>query len=287
VDCSAGFARMGGCSEKSLVTARRSSTVNCTEECATFILVETETLCAELVSGKYWPFFAIVAKPATAKSNAKSTILARGFCLGLVEGTETASCDSIPDTTQIIGRVTRRKQVRLILHPQRKGYRARARAVQGMGAGRGRAPRIRPADGGFVGVAWANPFAFSCSTIPSILDAAYGPVRTTKKSPSKAEAFRQRTLLTRLRNLVDFHDAGGLHDRGFLLPVGKTLRALAVDINPGELLAVMVIDRDLPMLVLPPPVFLGATNLFCRFLLHEWKSLKSFATITNLIRARK
>ena len=43
MDCSARFARMGGCSEKSLVTARRSSTANCTQECATFILVEIET----------------------------------------------------------------------------------------------------------------------------------------------------------------------------------------------------------------------------------------------------
>src|SRR5208282_4366936 len=54
--------------------------------------------------------------------------------------------------------------------------------------------------------------------------------------------------------LVHFHDARRLHHRRFLLALGKPGRAFAVDIDAGKLLAIMVINSNLPVPVLSPAV---------------------------------
>jgi hypothetical protein len=64
--------------------------------------------------------------------------------------------------------------------------------------------------------------------------------------------------------LIDLHHPRRLHDRGLLLPLGELRSLGAIRINPGELLAVVVVDRDLPVPVLAPLVFtqLGAFSSF-------------------------
>ena len=71
--------------------------------------------------------------------------------------------------------------------------------------------------------------------------------------------------------LVHFHDSGGLDDRGFLLPLGKLLGAIAVYINAGKFLAVSVVHGDLPVMVLAALVALHAAGLLEPLLSHdEW-----------------
>jgi hypothetical protein len=73
------------------------------------------------------------------------------------------------------------------------------------------------------------------------------------------------------RELINFHNASGFHDRGFLLPVGKLLGAIAIDINASELFAVGVIHGYLPMVVLAPLVALHAAGFLEPLLSHdEW-----------------
>ena len=55
--------------------------------------------------------------------------------------------------------------------------------------------------------------------------------------------------------LADFDDAGHLHERGFLLPLGKSGGLLTIRVGAGKPLAVIVKDSHLPMMVLPPFVF--------------------------------
>ena len=47
--------------------------------------------------------------------------------------------------------------------------------------------------------------------------------------------------------LIDFEDPGSADDRRFLLPLGKPNSPLSIDIHPGKLFAVVVIDGDLPV----------------------------------------
>src|SRR6202007_503209 len=55
-------------------------------------------------------------------------------------------------------------------------------------------------------------------------------------------------------NLIDFHDARGLDHRRALLPLGETGGSLAVNIDARKLLAVSIVDRDLPVAVLSAAV---------------------------------
>jgi hypothetical protein len=54
--------------------------------------------------------------------------------------------------------------------------------------------------------------------------------------------------------LIHFEDTGGLHDRRSFLAFSKAGSLLAVNINASELLAVCIIDGDLPVAVLPPTI---------------------------------
>lgn len=57
-----------------------------------------------------------------------------------------------------------------------------------------------------------------------------------------------------LRESVDFDNASGLHDGRLLLSLGKARRTLSIDVNSREFFAVMVVNRDLPVTVLAPPI---------------------------------
>jgi len=55
-------------------------------------------------------------------------------------------------------------------------------------------------------------------------------------------------------SLINFHHASGFHHRRSPLPLGETGGSLAVDIDTRKLLAVLVVDRYLPVTVLSAPV---------------------------------
>ena len=65
--------------------------------------------------------------------------------------------------------------------------------------------------------------------------------------------------------LINFHDTRGFNDGRFLLALGKTLGAFAINIDAAELLAVVVIDGDLPMAMLAPAVALKPAGTLVRF----------------------
>jgi hypothetical protein len=73
------------------------------------------------------------------------------------------------------------------------------------------------------------------------------------------------------RELINFHNSRGFDDRGFLLPVGKLLGAIAININASKLFAIGVVHSYLPMVVLTPLVPLHAAGLLEPLLSHdEW-----------------
>jgi len=57
------------------------------------------------------------------------------------------------------------------------------------------------------------------------------------------------------RGSVNLEDASGTNDGRLFLPLRKSIGALAVDIDPRELFAVLIVDGNLPVPVLAPPVF--------------------------------
>jgi len=73
------------------------------------------------------------------------------------------------------------------------------------------------------------------------------------------------------RELINFHNSSGFDDRGFLLPVGKLLSAVAINVNASKLFTVRVVHGHLPMVVLTPLVALHAAGLLEPVLSHdEW-----------------
>jgi hypothetical protein len=60
--------------------------------------------------------------------------------------------------------------------------------------------------------------------------------------------------LTRRRKIpresINFEDTRCFHDRRFFLPLGEALGALAVDVHTRELLAIVIVNGDLPVAVL-------------------------------------
>ena len=90
-------------------------------------------------------------------------------------------------------------------------------------------------------------------------------------------------------SLIHLKDARGFDDRRFLLPLGKTLSALAVNVDTGESFAVMVKHSDLPVLVFPPSIMAHAIRLLCSllFFLHDERALARPRTIASLGAARK
>lgn len=70
--------------------------------------------------------------------------------------------------------------------------------------------------------------------------------------------------------LVYFQDSRSLHHGRFLLTIGETLRAIAIDIDPGKLFSVVVIDGHLPMAMFSTAVFAqsAGTRVCCPLLFH-------------------
>jgi hypothetical protein len=79
----------------------------------------------------------------------------------------------------------------------------------------------------------------------------------------------------RFAELVDFHKPRGFYDRGLLLPVREALGAIAIDIDAGELLTVVVVHGHLPVLMLSATILLYPADLFCRLFPHDLQSLES------------
>jgi hypothetical protein len=65
---------------------------------------------------------------------------------------------------------------------------------------------------------------------------------------------RRRSPATLLCWLVYFHNSGGFHHGGFLLPLCKFQGAVAVDVHAGKFFAVTIVHRDLPMMMLAATV---------------------------------
>ena len=76
--------------------------------------------------------------------------------------------------------------------------------------------------------------------------------------------------------LVYFQDAGGFHHGRFSLPLGETGGAIAVDIDASELFTVFIINRDLPMAVLPSAVSPHSARLAGLFRFRHNSSLKNY-----------
>ena len=91
------------------------------------------------------------------------------------------------------------------------------------------------------------------------------------RSTTRADGFRLRRRSIQFfgerlaARLINFHDTRGFNDGRFLLALGKALGAFAIDIDAAELLAVMVIDGDLPMAMLTSAVALKSASAFISF----------------------
>jgi hypothetical protein len=60
---------------------------------------------------------------------------------------------------------------------------------------------------------------------------------------------------------VYFHNAGRLYDWGLLLALGELLGTLTINVNPGEFLAICVINGHLPVMVLSPFIVAHSASL--------------------------
>jgi hypothetical protein len=78
-------------------------------------------------------------------------------------------------------------------------------------------------------------------------------------------------------SLIHLKNPGGFDDRRFLLPLGKTLSAIAINVDTGESFTIVVKHGDLPVLVFPPSIMAHAIRLLCSllFLLHDERALAS------------
>ena len=90
----------------------------------------------------------------------------------------------------------------------------------------------------------------------------------------------------RLRS-VNFHDARGLDHRRAPLPFRKAGSPLAVDVDARKLLAVPVVDRHLPVTVLPAPVAPHAAGLAGTFRFRHSSSDGTSVTGTIAIPQRQ
>src|SRR4029077_13887442 len=73
------------------------------------------------------------------------------------------------------------------------------------------------------------------------------------------------------------HDASRLHDGRLLLAFGKPFGAFTVNIDAGEFLAVVIIDRDLPVTMFAPSVLMVSAGAlgWCLCFLHYGVALNA------------
>jgi hypothetical protein len=108
-----------------------------------------------------------------------------------------------------------------------------------------------------------------------------------KSSSFDGAASADATRLGREPGLVNFHDARRLHYRGLLLPLGKLLRALAINVHAREFLAVRVIDSYLPVMMFAPFIVAHSAGFLGLGFSHVDQPPRGFATMAILRRARK
>jgi hypothetical protein len=75
--------------------------------------------------------------------------------------------------------------------------------------------------------------------------------------------------------LIDLENASRFDDRGFLLAVGKALGTFAINIDTGELLAVVVVHGDLPVAVFATLIVAEPAGFLCLLLFHYEKVLEA------------
>jgi|ERR1700722_1346612 len=91
------------------------------------------------------------------------------------------------------------------------------------------------------------------------------------KGRRASSPYQMRALAPPNRELINFHNSSGFDDRGFLLPVGKLLGAVAINVNASKLFAVGVVHGNLPVMVLAPLVAFHAAGFLESLLSHdEW-----------------
>jgi hypothetical protein len=78
------------------------------------------------------------------------------------------------------------------------------------------------------------------------------PERKTAENSDRRE--RERPSKKNATRLIDFHDARCFHDRRFLLAFGKPLSTFAVNIDAGELFAVVIVHGYLPVTMFTPSI---------------------------------
>jgi hypothetical protein len=109
-----------------------------------------------------------------------------------------------------------------------------------------------------------SPEAFIARRLGS--DKSSAEARSGSHGPNSPSVAVRANLVAKLAaRLIDFHDASCLHDGRFFLAFGKTLGALAIDVDATELFAVVVIHGDLPMAMLASAVAAkpAGTFAFC------------------------
>ena len=92
----------------------------------------------------------------------------------------------------------------------------------------------------------ANPNKFAPASLPQFSR----ELGAKPPNPSRTIGALHENALS----LVNFHHASGFHHRRSPLPLGETGGSLAVDVDARKLLAVLVVDRYLPVTVLSAPV---------------------------------
>ena len=68
---------------------------------------------------------------------------------------------------------------------------------------------------------------------------------------------------------IHFHDAGSFHNGRLLLPLGKALGPFPINVYPGKFLAVVIVNGDLPVLMLAPAVAMKPAGFTALFLFHR------------------
>src|ERR1700722_18576625 len=91
---------------------------------------------------------------------------------------------------------------------------------------------------------------------------------------------------TNLAPLIDFQYASRFHDGRLLLPFGKPLRPLPVDIHAGELLSLVVIDSHLPVLMLASAVAMKPFGRLC-LIFFQVSALEPFNIMATLQKPQK
>jgi hypothetical protein len=96
----------------------------------------------------------------------------------------------------------------------------------------------------------ANPNKFAPASLPQFSR----ELGASRQIHRERQAQQPRRTPQNALSLINFHHASRFHHRRSPLPLGEAGGSLAVDIDTRKLLAVLVVDRYLPVTVLSAPV---------------------------------